>query len=53
MSGTGKGMPDIVEVTFLRKDMGTMSACVASEYLSIDKPTCKGQEYTEADFVLE
>lgn len=53
VSGTDKSMPDVVEVTFLRKDIGTMSACVASQYLSIDKPTCKGKEYTEADFVLE
>ena len=52
VSGTDKGMPQIVEVTFLRKDIGTISACVASKYLSIDKPTCKGKEYTEADFVL-
>ena len=53
VSGTDKGMPAVVEVTFLRKDIGTISACVASKYLSIDKPTCKGKEYTEADFVLE
>jgi len=53
VSGTDKGIPQIVEVTFLRKDIGTPSACVASKYLSIDKPTCAGKEYTEADFVLE